>query len=243
MDDGEGGQAALEKKFWADRWHEGRIRFHLDFTHPRLDDSWPLLGPFEAGQSVLVPLCGKSLDLLWFHRRGYKVIGVELVEEGARQFFADNGLEAEVVADGFMLCWRGLGEAAGLAVFQGDFFDLRPEDIDFVASGPIARVYDRAALIALPKELRTRYAAQLRKLAPEADQMIITLRYPQEEMDGPPFSVDRAELERLYGTHWQLDTLDDRIREVLSQNEHFREKGLTELWEEVTLATRRAPVR
>ncbi len=239
MADGEGGPAALEKRFWADRWHEGRIGFHLDFTHPRLDDVWPLLGPPEAGQAVLVPLCGKSLDLLWFHRQGYRVIGVELVEEGARQFFADNGLAAEVVVGASMPCWRGLGVAAGIDIYQGDFFDLRSGDLAFVAPGPIARVYDRAALIALPQELRTRYAARLKMLAPEAEQMIITLRYRQQEMDGPPFSVDRAELKRLYGAHWQIDVRDDKTRDVLAHNEHFREKGLTELWEEVTLARRR----
>ena len=239
IDEG-GGSGALEKKFWADRWQEGRIGFHLDFTHPRLDDVWPLLGPSEAGQAVLLPLCGKSLDLLWFRQHGYRVIGVELAEEGVRQFFADNGLSAEVVAGGSMPCWRGLGAAAGIHIYQGDFFNLRPEDMEFAASGPIARVYDRASLIALPTELRRRYAAHLQRLAPEADQMIITLRYLQEEMDGPPFSVDRAELERLYGAHWRLDIRDDKLRDVLSYNEHFRKKGLTELWEEVALATRRA---
>ena len=132
-----------------------------------------------------------------------------------------------------------LGAAAGINIYQGDFFNLNPEDLEFVAPGPIARVYDRAALIALSAELRTRYAAHLQRLAPEAEQMIITLRYLQHEMDGPPFSVDHAELKRLYGAHWRLDRRDDKIRDVLPHNEHFRNQGLTELWEEVTLATRR----
>ena len=203
--------------------------------------SGPCSAPSEAGQAVLVPLCGKSLDLLWLHQQGYKVIGVELAEEGARQFFADNGLAAEVIAGRSMACWRGLGAAAGINIYQGDFFNLKPEDMEFVAPGPVARVYDRAALIALPAELRTRYAAHLQRLAPEAKQMIITLRYPQQEMDGPPFSVDHAELKRLYGAHWRLDRRDDKIRDVLCYNENFRNKGMTELWEEVTLATRGTP--
>ena len=51
-------------------------------------------------------------------------------------------------------------------------------------------MYDRASLIALPPEMRERYARHLAGILPPATQiLLITLDYPQPEMPGPPFAV------------------------------------------------------
>jgi len=44
------------------------------------------------GTTILVPLCGKTVDMMYLSQYANKVIGVELVEEGIVQFFNENNL-------------------------------------------------------------------------------------------------------------------------------------------------------
>ena len=49
---------------WLARWAKGRIGFHLPAPHPALERWWPRLDVAPQAK-VLVPLCGKSLDMRW----------------------------------------------------------------------------------------------------------------------------------------------------------------------------------
>ncbi len=53
--------------------------------------------------SILVPLCGKSLDLHWLYQHGHSVVGVELSGLAAKQFFEENGIQYTSEGD-FLLC-------------------------------------------------------------------------------------------------------------------------------------------
>jgi hypothetical protein len=67
----------IDAKFWLERWEQKEIGFHKKEVHPGLLFAQNQLN-LMSGQICLVPLCGKSLDLLWFARQGLKVVGVEL---------------------------------------------------------------------------------------------------------------------------------------------------------------------
>lgn len=73
---------------WLARWREGRIGFHRHEAHPALVRYWPTLGA-APGTKVLVPLCGKSLDMRWLAGEGYPVLGIELADEAIEQFLAE----------------------------------------------------------------------------------------------------------------------------------------------------------
>jgi len=47
--------------YWLERWREGRTAFHLADANPRLIEHSVV---FSEASRVLVPLCGKSADLL-----------------------------------------------------------------------------------------------------------------------------------------------------------------------------------
>jgi thiopurine S-methyltransferase len=133
---------------------------------------------------VLVPLCGKSLDMLWLAGQGHPVVGVELDRGAVEAFFKEAGLVPRIDETGPLPSYS----AGGVTVFAGDFFQFDPP-------GRYGLVYDRAALIALPPEMRPRYLAHLAALlAPEAKGLLITLEYSQPCMQGPPFSVMPEEL-------------------------------------------------
>lgn len=173
----------MNRDFWLERWREGRIGFHEGRPNDLLVAHARMLG--EPGR-VLVPLSGKAVDMAWLASLGHEVVGIELSERAVEAFFQEHDLEAATSKRGAMVAH----EAGGITLLQGDIFDARPEDV-----GAITAFYDRAAIVALPPEVRPRYAAHLRTLAgPKATGLVIAFDYPQDQMEGPPFSVGEEEL-------------------------------------------------
>lgn len=161
--------------------------FQLDAVHPLLVLALRQLD--VADDKVFVPLCGKSPDLLYLAQR-FQVVGAELSDIACRDFFKDHQLDAVQYQSDSFTCfsWRNI------SLWQGDFFNLRPGQFD-----DISLVYDRAALIALPDEMRQQYAQHLCKLvAPGAQIILISLEYPETEKQGPPFSVSQQQLQHLF---------------------------------------------
>lgn len=211
----------MQHDFWQARWSRNEIGFHLPEVNPYLIRHWPSLN-LQAGTRVLVPLCGKSLDMLWLARQGYPVLGVELAERAVLDFFAELGCEPRVEQKGALRSYSH----GDIEILQGDFFDLQPGDVQACHA-----LYDRAALIALPPDMRPDYARHLSAiLQHELSGLLITLEYPQEQMAGPPFAVLADEVrERFLG--WQLQELE-RV-DALAQNAKFAARGVQRLDEVV----------
>ncbi|MEL1263911.1 thiopurine S-methyltransferase [Pseudoxanthomonas putridarboris] len=208
----------MDADFWLQRWQEGQIGFHRDDVMPLLEKHWPTLR-LPAGSRVLVPLCGKSLEMHWLAAQGHRVLGVELSPLAVQQFFAEAGLEPRRHASR-----HGEHHVAGpIEIILGDAFGLDAESL-----ADVAGVYDRAALIALPPALRRRYLGTVYARLPTGCQgLLITLEYPQAEKEGPPFSVEQDEVEALFAAPWQASLLERRG--ILDQEPRFRADGLSAL--------------
>lgn len=218
----------MERDFWLERWQRNEIGFHQREINAHLQDCWPRLG-LAAGNTVFVPLCGKSRDLLWLRAHGHEVLGIEISPIAVRDFFSENGLVAQRSRQGRFERY----EADGLAILCGDFFALTAADLAGVAG-----VYDRASLIALPPAMRSRYAEQLVATLPaRAEILLVTMEYPQAQMDGPPFSVGEEEVCRLYAARYDVAPL--YTQNILDENPRFRERGLRALTEQVYRLTPR----
>lgn len=179
----------MDHDFWHERWRQGSIGFHEGKPNTFLARHRRELKPGR----VLVPLAGKSHDLVHLAAQGHEVVGVELSEIAVTSFFADHGLTPERATVGPYAAYS----ANGITLLCGDFFLLAPEHL----GGPeaISGLYDRAAVVALPPELRRRYARHVRALMPVGSRgLVVTFDYAQELMDGPPFAVSGAELRALY---------------------------------------------
>ncbi|AHL33030.1 thiopurine S-methyltransferase [Pseudomonas brassicacearum] len=207
----------MEPEFWHKRWSSNQIGFHLPEVNPYLQRFWPQLG-LAQGSRVLVPLCGKTLDLLWLAHQGYSVLGVELSEKATVDFFLEHQLEPSVDEEGAFKVFR----AGNIEIRCGDFFALGAQEV----AGCTA-LYDRAALIALPVSMRERYAAHLQNILPECVGLLITLDYDQAQMPGPPFSVGDDEVQRLLGDAWRLEVLQEQ--DVLGESWKFLQAGVTRL--------------
>lgn len=191
----------MQPEFWHQRWADNQIGFHQDAPTPLLLKHWPSLG-IAPGARVFVPLAGKSLDMAWLAAQGLRVLGVELSRLAVEQFFAENGLQPETRDTRYGRHY----EAGGIELILGDAFGLDAELLRDCEA-----VFDRAALIALPPELRLRYAHALYAALPTGCRgLLVTLEYPQAERAGPPFSVPRDEVESLYSDDWRIELLERR---------------------------------
>ncbi len=212
----------MEASFWHDCWAEGRLGFHQSKFNRFLLEFWPGLG-LAPSAHVLVPLCGKSLDMLWLLERGHRVTGVELSRRAIEDFFAENGL----TFDRRETPTGPLYRHGRLSLLCADLFESGLDPFP-----PVDAVYDRAALPALPPAMRREYAALMcAQLPPGTDILLQTPEYPQHEMDGPPFSVPPAEVEALYGADCSVVHL--RSEDSLERHPRFRERGLTALTDHV----------
>ena len=213
----------MDPAFWHQKWHNGELGFHLPQVHPLLQRYLGELS-LKAGQTLFLPLCGKTLDIGYLLEQGYSVIGAELSGKAVTDLFASLNRQPEITP------WQGGNRyrQGDLTVFQGDIFLLTPDDLPAVDA-----IYDRAALIALPDTLRARYARHLQTLTHRARQLLITLEYDQQQRAGPPFSVDQEEVETRYGDHYRVTSLSRKM--ILDHEPVFREKGLSALYENAFL--------
>lgn len=218
----------MDADFWHKRWHDNQIGFHQDQPTPLLQKHWPTVGT-APGCRVFVPLAGKSRDMLWLAAQGHRVLGVELSQLAVEQFFAEHGLQPDIHETRYGRHYRagsteaGHTEAGDIELICGDAFAL-----DAAALADCAAVFDRAALIALPPELRLRYVDELyARLPDECRGLLITLEYPQDEKEGPPFSVSESEVRARFDSRWDVELLERR--EILETQQNFIEEGVTAL--------------
>ncbi len=188
----------MNASFWHDRWKRGQIGFHEGAANRYLVKYWSALGLPQTCR-IFVPFCGKTRDIAWLLDAGHRVVGAELSELAIQQLFAGLKIDPEISQIGSSTLYSG----PEIKIYVGDFFDLSEVEL-----GPVDAIYDRAALIALPANLRRRYAEHLIRATAGAPQLVVTLEYNQRLMAGPPFSIDSADLRRLYTECYELKLLE-----------------------------------
>jgi len=190
---------SIDARFWHEKWEQKDIAFHQSAAHPMLVKHFGALG-LTPGNRVFVPLCGKTLDISWLLGQGYRVAGAELSKIAIEELFAQLGVKPAITREGQLERYR----ANNIDIFVGDIFDLPAEML-----GPVDAVYDRAALVAFPDEMRGRYAAHLVEITKEAPQLLISFEYDRTLLDPPPFSVNPAEVKWHYDGKYSLQLLAD----------------------------------
>ena len=210
----------MQPEFWLDRWRAAQIGFHQSKVDRFLATYWPRLN--VAPQSrVFVPLCGKSLDLLWLREQGHEVIGVELSPVALEAFCMEHGIPARRRTTGDFEVY----EASGFTLYRGDFFKLTPALLNNVAA-----VYDRGSLISWSPDLRASYVEHMTALtAPDTRTLLIAVEYPAHQMSGPPFPVTAEAIQALYAPQHTIRPL--ARHDILELEPRFKARGLKELRE------------
>jgi len=206
----------VEISYWQSRWEKGNTGWHMDTVYPPLPNLWNHLG-MNAEAQVLVPLCGKSLDLLWLADHCDTVTGVEVSPKALQYVMQEhNESFAQDYSHGFSIY-----RSDSLVLWQGDYAKL---PADQIPSQDL--IYDKASIIALPAEKRSRHANKTIELSNSDTQLLIqTFEYNQSEMSGPPFSVDEQELKKLFGHWFKLKCIHEQSK--LEELQKFKRRGLS----------------
>ncbi|NOT14234.1 MAG: thiopurine S-methyltransferase [Methylotenera sp.] len=187
----------MKHDFWHQKWEKNEIGFHLPETNPLLVAHFSAL-QLNQGARVFLPLCGKTLDIAWLLASGFRVVGVELSRVAIEDLFRTLNLTPRIQTLGEITHFS----ATNIDIFVGDIFQVSPAML-----GRVDAVYDRAALVALPEEMRPAYTAQVVALSQLAPQLLICFEYEQDLHAGPPFSICDKEVKQHYQAHYQLNLL------------------------------------
>ncbi len=195
----------MEKEFWMKRWQAQQIGFHEDQFNLSLQEHWETLGAKE-GETVFVPLCGKSRDMLYLVEQGLQVVAVELSPIAVEDFFQEHNLTPSTSQCGELTCYK----AGPFTLYCGDLFKLKPTHLN-----NCQWVYDRAALIALPDAMRRDYCHYLASILPRPCQsLLLTVEYNTDKISGPPFSITADMLNSLVGDYADITRLGARKEDI-----------------------------
>lgn len=185
-----------DNHLWLQCWLDQRTDFHQTEVNPLLIKFWPSLES-GMGSRIFVPLCGKSLDMLWLAERGHEVIGVELSPVAVNAFFQENHLQPVKRIVGKFTLWSH----GNISILCGDYFALTPADIGYFDAA-----YDRAALTSLPENIRALYVKQLHKLVPQSAKVfLLTIEDAAENTSfSQAVGVDE-EINNIYSDGFDID--------------------------------------
>lgn len=221
----------MEIEFWQERWENDQTGFHQDQVNPYLAWFYGKNGPDKEKREslkVFVPLCGKSRDMVWLAQNSYEVFGVECSDKAVNAFFNENAISYRHASNDDSALYQSTETGIRpLEIYRGDFFSLQAEHLQGVTD-----VFDRAALIALPGDMRRAYADKMAALLPAGTRvLLVTLSYDQSEMAGPPFSVDEDNVTALFSEHFEVNKL--LYKNIIDDEPRFRERGMSSLVETV----------
>jgi thiopurine S-methyltransferase len=217
----------MKKEFWLEKWENKQTGFHKDEVHPLLikyiDDL-----KLKHGDTVFVPLCGKTLDMLWLNSQGYKVIGIELSELAILGFFTENDIAYEKSTGDFFDTYT----YENITIYKGDFFELTQAHCQSVNV-----VYDRAALIALPDDLVVKYVNKMHDIIPKMTmELLITLEFDRTSgSDGPPFNTSHEKVKKLLENYKSVEQI--YITDIIERESSFQKQGCTYVNERAYLIT------
>eukprot|EP00035_Acanthoeca_spectabilis_P010346 m.183389 g.183389 ORF g.183389 m.183389 type:complete len:253 (-) comp14993_c0_seq16:3395-4153(-) len=169
---------------WIDGWSKGRTSFHKNDVNPTLQKYVHTILP---ASSILVPLCGKTLDLGWLAAQDGVdvVVGTEAVEQAMLELEREPGsiLGFQKIPAGDanrplrFAAWAGAVMKPGnkstsvgrVHILEGDHFVLDQVDLpphrgtspQMPGSARVSAVWDRASLVAVRPQDRSRCVSPL----------------------------------------------------------------------------------
>ncbi|UTJ06571.1 thiopurine S-methyltransferase [Arcobacter roscoffensis] len=191
----------MDLDFWNERWEKEEIAFHMKKVNPMLIKYFHKLNLAQK-KRIFLPLCGKTLDIAWLLSKGYSIVGIELNKDAIDALFHELNITPLISKENDFVKYS----AKNIDIYVGDFFKMSAEILK-----PIDAIYDRAALVALPLEMRIEYVSHLLNITNVAPQLLISYDYEQNIMSGPPFSVPLSEIEHHYSDYYEIKLLDENI--------------------------------
>jgi thiopurine S-methyltransferase len=218
----------MEKEFWLEKWNEDSIGFHQSKYHPILKNKIRLFNERDLEKTILVPLCGKTLDMIFLKEQGFKVIGSEFSEKACLDFYKENNIEFKRSnKDGFIVF-----ESKMINLYCGDYFKLKLDK-------KISYLYDRAAIVALDPKDRQKYADKHTELLiPSGKALLLSFEYDQCLCSGPPFSIEESLIQEYFNNGFNIELIENNEIEI--GNPRMIEAGVKKAIQKAYLLNRKA---
>lgn len=205
----------MELSYWQSRWRNDNTGWHMDEVFPLLKEFWHHL-QLKEGATVLVPLCGKTFDIEWLVGQGYSVIGVDISDKAIHTLKQNHGKPFQKSRKGDLVRYK----STTLELWCGDFLKIQKSWLP-----PVDAIYDKAALIALPADMRRRYVQVIKQLSTSQTQLFLNcFEYNQAEMNGPPFAVFLEELQKRYSSQFNINLV--YTHSLMKELTGFQRRGL-----------------
>lgn len=187
----------MSNQQWKAKWARNDIAFHHPEINPLLQQYFFDLG-LSTGDQLLIPLCGKSVDITWLSSCGFQVIGVELSEIAIQAYFDALKVEPDKYNSGPFTRWR----YRNIEILCGDIFDLTKADLS-----KIKLLYDNASLTAFSAHDRIEYVRHFSDILPlDCQILLITDETPDEQQSNSVNTID-SEVTTLYSSLYQIKLL------------------------------------
>lgn len=222
------GERFMEPNFWEEAWKNGQIGFHQSAYNKHLVKYYDQFN-LHKNDEILVPLCGKTLDMNFLLEKQLCVTGVELVEEAILEYLRENKIST-VETKNFGI--YKIYSKDMLSLYQGDFHLFHETGKKFKA------IFDRASMIALPPAMREIHAKVLNELTEiNGKIMLITLEYDQAKVDGPPHSIQETEVQSLFKRNFEIHVLKTETTSDIGPK--FKNNGINHVTQKVYMLTKR----
>ncbi|XP_064639113.1 uncharacterized protein LOC135494778 isoform X2 [Lineus longissimus] len=181
--------------YWLTRWDLGQISYHKTEVHPSLKKHYDLLLDGRSSLKILVPLCGKSQDILWLYKQGHTVIGIEVGQKPCEDFFTENKIsytkERSDAVDGDLY----KSDDGRVQIYCCDIFRFSSE-----IKGVFDGFWDRGSYCAILPQDREKYCRLMASLAaPGFTALVEAAEYDSRIFAGPPQSLSVEDMQSLYG--------------------------------------------
>ena len=194
----------LTQEDWSYRWKQNYIGFHLHGVNPSLLKYENKL--LQKRCRIFVPLCGKSVDLVYLADKGHDVCGCEFVKKAVKDFFAEQSLDytfqVENLPSGRVNEFKATSKR--ITIWQCDLFTLSS-----VAVGKFDAIWDRASLVAIDPLKRSDYARIMHDLLRKNGRYLIsTNEMTGIKYSGPRYSVSQAEMKHFFENFFDITLLE-----------------------------------
>ena len=219
----------VDNDFWFDCWEKNnKLGLNQEAPNATLIKYFSTLS-LPKKSRVFVPLCGKSIDMIWLLEQNMEVVGVELSPLAIQAFFEENNLQYTKKTLGEFNLWQAKDRP--ITLLEGDIFlfeSTDQSDLELLIPAPFDFVYDRASLIALPTKIRKNYYDLYKSLmGSKSKALLLTIEYESPKFEGPPFSVPEKEVISSLESVFNINLLGHEKIKTLSPR--FLESGLKEI--------------
>ena len=191
---------------WEQKWVSNNALWHIDAVNPFLQKYfYKLTNEISVhGKRIIVPLCGKTLDLKWLYQQGLAVVGVEFAKIPCISFFEDNSLSYTVENHGSYNIYK---HDDRLVIYQGDLFEFNSQKL----GGVFDIWWDRGGLVAMVTEEQQKYVDHLKSLLNKFSFSALMESYEYDASlrpSMPPHSIKKEQLQSLFGDSFCVEELD-----------------------------------